>query len=147
MNNWNQKHLSELQRSGKIRGFVIPEKEKNYSRNDRKNIPDPKPKAILWLDMNLQLWCNGKALTLEMEYRFDRQRKFRFDYAISSGALKIAVEFEGGIYMKNSGHNTPKHYTKDTDKYNLATVLGWRIIRVTALNYTTVLKTLNEMVK
>ena len=46
-----------------------------------------------------------------------------------------------------AGHGTAKHFTKDTDKYNLATVLGWRVIRVTALNYTTVLKTLNEMAK
>lgn len=145
MNNWNQKHLSDLQRSGKIRGFVIPEKAKNYSRDDRKNIPDPKPKAILWLDWNLQYWANEHALRLEMEYRFCQDRKYKSDYAIP--AIHVLIEYEGGIFMARGGHNSPAGIQRDIEKYQLAEKLGWKVIRVTALTYTTVLKTLNEMVK
>jgi hypothetical protein len=145
MSNWSDKHLEGLQQSGKIRGFFYNTKKPGkYSQNPSKNIPAPKSKAILWLDMNLQLWSNDHALTLEMEYRFC-ERGWRFDYAWP--AIKVALEYEGGIFQQNSGHNTAKHYTKDTEKYNRATVLGWKVIRVTALNYTTVLNQLNEIVK
>lgn len=150
MNKWTEDHILQLHKHKKIRGYSFPQTPKKYARNPEENIPREKPKAIAWLDLNLQYWCNERSVSLQCaanggELRFDPERKFRFDYAIA--AYMIAVEFEGGIFMQRSGHNTAKHYTKDTDKYNRAAVLGWRVIRVTAMNYTTVLKTLNDMVK
>lgn len=132
----NLSHLNSLVKQGKIKGFHAPAPKHN-------NIHQKKSKALIWLDWNLQYWCNEKALTLEKEYQFC-ERGWRFDYCIP--ALKIAIEYEGGIFLQKSGHNTARHYTKDSDKYNRAAVLGWKVIRVTALNYTTVLKTLNEMI-
>lgn len=136
----NLSQLNNLAKQGKIRGYVAPQKKGNTpALPNQRN----RSKALSWLDWNLQYYCNEKALTLEKEYQFC-ERGWRFDYCIP--ALKIAIEFEGGIFLQKSGHNTAKHYTKDSDKYNRATVLGWKVIRVTALNYTTVLKTLNEMI-
>lgn len=66
------------------------------------------------------------------ELVFDDVRKFRFDWAIPS--LKIAVEFEGIISIK-SRHTTKTGYTKDTEKYNLAAINGWLVLRYTAINY------------
>lgn len=140
-NNWTEKHIKGLLFEKKIRSYHVPERTKPAGTP---TIPQPKSKALIWLDWNLQYWCNEKALTLEKEYRFC-DRGWRFDYCIP--ALKIAIEYEGGIFMEKSGHNTARHYTKDSDKYNRASVLGWKVIRVTALNYTIVLKTLNEMIK
>lgn len=140
---FNQKQLKELQQRGLIRGFRVPEKKKGYSEDKGVKIPAHKPKAILWLDMNLQLWSNDHALTLEMEYRFCQDRRWRFDYAWP--AIMLALEYNGGIFMQKSGHSNMKGLHRDSEKINRATVLGWKVLQVTALNYTTVLKTLNEM--
>jgi hypothetical protein len=58
--------------------------------------------------------------------------KFRFDWAIPD--LKIAIEYEG-LFSEKSRHTTVKGYTKDCIKYNLAALLGWKVLRYTALNY------------
>lgn len=137
-----QKQLEQLQRDGKIRGYETRELKKGMHQAQAGM---KKPKALVWLDWNLAYWCNEKAITMEKEFQFDEIRKWRFDYAMPS--VKIAVEYEGGVFLQKSGHNTAKHYNKDTDKYNRAAALGWRIIRVTAMNYTTVLKHLNDLIK
>ena len=114
----------------------------------KNKLPRRSSKAIKWLDANLQAWCNERSFTLECkangkERMVDPLRKWRFDYAIES--IMVAIEYEGGIFLEKSGHNTAKHYTKDTDKYNRAAVLGWQVIRVTAMNYLTVLETLENI--
>jgi len=62
----------------------------------------------------------------EKEYRFTPERRWRFDFAIPE--LKIAIEIEGGIWT-NGRHSRGSGYTKDLEKYNTATALGWRIFR------------------
>lgn len=143
--NWTKEHIEQLQQAGKIRGYSFAKTDKNYSSKSRKNIPDKKSKGLQWLEWNLMYWCNEHSLSLCKEYRFCPERGWRFDFAVP--AVKVAVEFEGGIFLPKSGHNTARHYTKDTEKYNRATILGWRVIRVTALNYTTAITQLNELVK
>jgi very-short-patch-repair endonuclease len=64
------------------------------------------------------------------EYRFHPKRLWRFDFAWP--AVKLALEVEGGIYMKKSGHNTAAGITRDCFKGNEALCLGWRVIRVTS---------------
>jgi hypothetical protein len=66
------------------------------------------------------------------ELVFHPARKFRFDWAIPD--LKVAIEYEG-LFSEKSGHTTVKGYTKDCIKYNLAALLGWKVLRYTALNY------------
>lgn len=104
-----------------------------------------KSAALDWLGWNLLYWCNEHIVILEEEYLFHLERKWRADWAIPS--LKILIEFEGGIFLENSGHNTAKHYTKDTDKYRGAAKLGYIVLRYTALNYKTVLNDLNDILK
>ena len=48
--------------------------------------------------------------------------------------------------MDRGGHNSHTGIQRDIDKYQLAQKEGWQLIRLTAINYTTVLKTLNEMI-
>jgi very-short-patch-repair endonuclease len=64
---------------------------------------------------------------VETEYRFDKVRKWRFDYCIIDH--KIAVEVEGGAYTQGR-HTRGKGFIGDMEKYNAATCHGWRILRV-----------------
>lgn len=60
------------------------------------------------------------------EHKFHPTRKWRFDYAIP--AHKIAVEVEGGVWT-GGRHTSPKGFLGDIEKYNTATVMGWRVLR------------------
>ncbi len=71
-------------------------------------------------------------INYESEYRFDKERKFRFDFALPE--LKIAIEYEGTMSEK-SRHTNVVGYSKDCEKYNIATIQGWKVLRYTALNY------------
>jgi hypothetical protein len=66
------------------------------------------------------------------EYKFMPDRRFRMDYAIIE--QKIGIEYEG-IMSEKSGHTNIKGYTSNAQKYNIATIDGWKILRYTALNY------------
>lgn len=61
------------------------------------------------------------------EYRFAPPRRWRFDYALPS--YKIALEVEGGVWTRGR-HVRPKGFINDMEKYNAATVIGWRVLRV-----------------
>lgn len=64
----------------------------------------------------------------EEEHRFC-DRRWRFDFAFVEE--KIALEVEGGIWKGSvGGHTSGTGYTKDCEKYNTATVMGWRVLRV-----------------
>lgn len=142
------KHIQTLAREGKIKGFSAnkPRPKITYRENGQikeGTIPRSRPQGLLWLDYNLAYWCNQHSVSLEQEFRFDRDRKWRFDYAIP--ALKIAVEYEGGIFMERSGHNSAAGIQRDIDKYTRAQALGWKVIRTTAANYRTALETLKQL--
>lgn len=142
---WSEKHIRNLENNGKIVSARIPERNKNFSSNGKPvTIPRETPKGIEWLRWNLMYWCNERAVTLNEQYEFAPNRKFASDFAIT--AFKILIEYEGGIFMERGGHNSYTGIQRDIEKYQLAQQLGWRVIRVTALTYTTVLKTLNDIV-
>jgi hypothetical protein len=67
------------------------------------------------------------------EYRFHGERLWRFDIAwpeqAVSGARRIAVEVEGGAWVKG-GHTRGLHFKSDIEKYAEAQVLGWIVLRV-----------------
>lgn len=60
------------------------------------------------------------------EYKFISDRKFRFDYGHLR--LKIAIEIEGGIYT-GTGHAKIGKYLSDMEKYNMAQLRGWIVLR------------------
>ena len=64
----------------------------------------------------------------EAEYKFHDTRKFRFDFAFP--LYKVAVEIEGGVWSKGR-HTRGSGFIKDMEKYNLATSMGWSILRYT----------------
>lgn len=62
------------------------------------------------------------------ELRFHPKRMWRFDYAIPEH--RIAIEVEGGVWT-GGRHTRPKGFLGDIEKYNTATVMGWRLLRTT----------------
>ena len=83
----------------------------------------------------------------EREYRFAPPRRFRADFAYPD--KKLLIEVEGGVWTRGR-HTRGSGYSADVEKYNLATINGWRLLRFTgdmiktgeAIN--TIEKVLNE---
>ena len=65
------------------------------------------------------------------ELRFHPTRMWRFDFGWE--VERVAVEMEGGVFV-GGGHNRGRQYTMDCEKYNAATVMGWRVLRYTTLD-------------
>lgn len=66
----------------------------------------------------------------EREFAFARpERKWRFDFAWPA-PRRIAVEVEGGT-RGNGRHVRHAGFVNDAEKYNTATILGWRVLRFT----------------
>lgn len=74
-------------------------------------------------------YLRGEGLAPVEEFRFLKDRRFRFDLALPDH--KIGIEYEGGIFS-NGRHTRGKGYAKDCQKYNLATIDGWRVLRFTS---------------
>lgn len=62
------------------------------------------------------------------EHQFHPVRKWRFDWAWP--AHMVAVEIDGGTWS-GGRHVRGKGYEDDCVKINEATLLGWKVIRVT----------------
>lgn len=62
------------------------------------------------------------------EFKGIPDRKFRFDCA--NPTLKIAIEIEGGLWITGR-HNQPIGMIADMEKYNLAVLAGWKVLRYT----------------
>lgn len=97
------------------------------------------------LQPTLEILFQLKAVGLPepiAELNFHPERKWRFDLAWPKE--KIAFEIEGGIFRRKGAvkcrycghtptgrHATGKGMLSDMEKYNAATLLGWRLLRVT----------------
>ena len=63
------------------------------------------------------------------EYRFDKIRKWRFDFAWPD--YMVAVEVDGGIYSRGR-HVRGKGFKGDVEKRNAAVMAGWRVLHFTS---------------
>ena len=72
---------------------------------------------------------NSKLPDPEREHKFCDHRRWRFDFAWPD--IKIAAEVEGGTWSSSSKsrHTTGSGFHKDCEKYNQATLDGWRVFR------------------
>lgn len=78
------------------------------------------------------LWksCNGPELI--KEYKFIPDRKYRSDYYHKES--KTIIELEGGIYCEKMGHSSVTGRIRDIEKYNEASFLKIKVIRLHAGN-------------
>jgi hypothetical protein len=78
------------------------------------------------------------GIPFEREYRFHPRRRWRFDFVVWAPGfiagphqeLPILVEVEGGIGSV-SRHLTYTGFSHDCEKYAMAAILGYRVIRAT----------------
>lgn len=63
------------------------------------------------------------------EFQFAKPRRYRFDFAWPDA--KLAVECEGGVWT-NGRHTRGSGFVRDVEKYNLAVLMGWAVLRVTS---------------
>lgn len=75
------------------------------------------------------LWKAAAGPELVPEYRFAPPRRWRFDFAHIES--RVSIEIEGGTW--NGGrHTRGRGFEADCEKYNTATLNGWRVFRLTA---------------
>jgi very-short-patch-repair endonuclease len=92
----------------------------------RTKLPAPESPLEARLALHLRA-C--KLPEFEREYYFARPRLFRFDFAWPE--LKVAAEVEGGTWT-GGRHTRGDGFERDAEKYNLAALAGWRVLRFTA---------------
>ena len=108
----------------------VAEYKKLYG-NSRKNVTKSNRKsrgAKIESEGESLLAMQLKALKIEFEqeFKFHAKRKWRADFHITG--KKLLVEVEGGIWS-GGRHTRGKGYLGDMEKYNAATVMGYRVIR------------------
>jgi very-short-patch-repair endonuclease len=64
------------------------------------------------------------------EFRFYPGRQWRFDFAIREGNSDLAVEVDGGTWGRGR-HTSGAGFEADCEKFAMATIQGWRVLRVT----------------
>ncbi len=77
----------------------------------------------------MALLLTEAGLSFVREHKFHPTRRWRFDFAIPD--RKVAIEIEGGIYTQGR-HTRGSGFSKDCEKYNVATVMGWAVLRYPA---------------
>lgn len=71
------------------------------------------------------------------EFCFFQGRKWRADFAIihiptGMESHLLLIEIEGGVWVRGGGgHNRGKSFLDDMEKYNHASLSGWRLLRFT----------------
>lgn len=75
-----------------------------------------------------RLLQNATRLEWVAEHPFHDVRKWRFDFACVP--LKIAIEVEGGVWTRGR-HTRGRGCMADMDKYNVAAISGWLLLRFT----------------
>jgi len=65
------------------------------------------------------------------EYKFNPARKWKIDFSWPNHQPRLAVEIEGGSWMKKGGHTTGTGFNKDIEKYNCLALVGFYLLRFT----------------
>lgn len=85
--------------------------------------------SYLEYELRTQLALASLTIGLETEFSAVPGRRFRWDFAYPK--QKLLIEVQGGIWSKG-GHSTGKGITRDAEKSNMAVLLGYRCLAVTA---------------
>jgi len=129
----SKKHAQKLKRT--------PEKKAHSPRQLATAVTGKKPARVHKQLATLKIILRSLDLEFVEEHRFHPVRMWRFDLAIPS--LKVAIEYQGhgqtgrnaGTGTHIGGHATIKGLSNDCEKDLQATLLGWRVLKLTALHF------------
>ena len=101
----------------------IKRQKRTFDHNDHINLKNKEVlhpfKSLVKKEIGIELWN---------EFEFCKERKFRIDFA--EPFLKIAIEIDGGIWMRGkSGHSSGTGIKRDQEKTTLLSQYGWSILR------------------
>ena len=75
------------------------------------------------------------GIKITPEFKFCETRKFRADFMVEYKDKKCLLEYEGIFNVSKSRHTTGGGFSNDCEKYNIASILGYPILRYTAKTY------------
>jgi hypothetical protein len=85
----------------------------------------------------LAFQLTAAGIPFEREVRFHPTRRWRWDFVISPSVPpghKLAVEVQGGLWMRRGGHTTGAGIGRDIEKHNFGVALSWVILYGTKAN-------------
>lgn len=95
------------------------------------------------LGLIIKDFCNKNNLTFVSEFKFCETRRWRSDFYILE--LNTLIEYEGLTSNHKGGHQNKKAYTNNCEKYNEASILGFKLLRYTALNQDRIIQDLQRL--
>jgi hypothetical protein len=129
---WNGDKINAGDREKRLLAPPAPAPIIDAGAGHRKALTAPPPGSpaspIAETDTFVRL-CESSGLPVPVrELRFDKTRRFRFDYAWPE--QRLAVEIDGGAWSQGR-HTRGKGFIEDQRKRNLALLLGWRVLHYT----------------
>ncbi len=105
---------------------MTPARRPDAARSARVKASQSKGRALA---ESLQRHLLAQGVITVLEHRFHPTRRWRFDLAVMGPPVLVAVEIEGGVWVRGA-HVRGAHFRQDIEKYAEAACLGWRVIRV-----------------
>lgn len=107
------------------------------------NKEQKRPRKISSLEQEFLFYLIAHSIPpAEQEYNFCPTRKWRFDFAWPG--MMLAVELEGAIWT-GGRHSRGPGILDDMEKYNWATVNGWRVLRYSRDNLRTFIEDFKQI--
>lgn len=124
--------LKELQQKGLIKGVIEQPTNESKTKKSTKSVKErpAKKKGDSALHKFVQKKLTARNIRFTKEYLFAQPRKFRFDFYLPDYNCGIEVE---GIMSFKSRHTSVTGYSMDCVKYNLASLKGYKLIRLTVI--------------
>lgn len=100
----------------------------------RTMLPAPAAKRLRKIQADARItdfqgWCKARGLPIPTpEHRFAPPRRWRFDWCWPDH--NVVLEVEGGVWTQGR-HSRGSGFLRDIEKYNDATLRGWRVFRCT----------------
>jgi very-short-patch-repair endonuclease len=121
----NRKARKEYSRGGDRRSLVksplLPNAVAKPPKRAKPKLRESKGETLLALQLRAQ-----RLYGWQCEYIFAPPRKWRADFAFPE--KRLLIEVEGGIWTRGR-HTRGGGFENDCEKYNAATIGGWRVLR------------------
>jgi len=85
------------------------------------------PEKMTKGELALAVQFRNAGIEYDYDHKFAPDRRWKFDFLLAGG---VVLEVEGAVWAKGR-HTRGSGFVKDLEKYNTATMMGFRLFRVT----------------